>query len=97
MRPVIPIADALLQIMERDGERRVHIGAFGLMDEAYALAYGDGHGVRTRPSHPMNRHQAVMDAVRRSPKFKRIGSLRHCYGSGGQERLHPFYEIAEAE
>lgn len=67
------IADALLEVMRENNMTGIDIGDFGILDQAYERAYGpSGSGARTRNPHPMNRHQAVMDAVRRSPKFREL-------------------------
>lgn len=97
-KPRIPLADALLQLMVKERYTRIDIGSFGLLEDAYELAYGPGNnGARTRMAHPLNRHAAVMAAVRRSPKFTCTGRIQHCYPSGSRESWHPLYKITGAE
>lgn len=95
-RPLIPLAEATRQVMVEEGAEHLHIGNFGLVERAYERAYGEERsGTRTRPNHPLNRHEAVIKAAQRSPLFVQVGRIRHCYGKGGQERLHPLFKLRQ--
>lgn len=92
-RPLRPIAEVAAEVMAEEGVTMIWVGHFGMLDDIYDRAYGPGRdGTRTRTGHPLNKHEAVMAAVRRSPKFERSGFIRSCYASARESR-HPTFKL----
>lgn len=83
---------AAIEVMRERGETYIWFGNLSLWEDVYQRRYGGGNAVRTRNPHPMNRAQAVFDALRRSKKFKRTGYIRSIAWSN-RETLHPVYTV----
>lgn len=79
------LADVAAQVMAERQADQIWCGMFGMLDDIFARARGSG-------SHPVNNHRAVLDAVRRSPRFEHVGYIRSCYVSA-QERRHPVWRL----
>lgn len=71
--------DAALQVMAEKGRKHVWYGDPDLIAE---IAERAGH----KPAHPLNRSAAVVCALAKSKKFRRMGTIEH------MGRRYPIYE-----
>jgi len=82
------IAEIAIEEMRKEGVNYIYGGMHILLDEIYSKFGG-------KVQHPLRRHKAVLDALRRSKLFKHDGYVRFCDRNGAREILRPRFRIAD--
>lgn len=84
------IAECARNEMLRTEREVIWAGEPDLCLAAYELSGG-------RVIHPLDRIQAVINAVRKSPMFKQDGYIRACDSGGRREVLHPVFMLVDSD
>lgn len=89
------ITDFIILEMKKEKISRIWIGEFGVLAEAYDN-YIHTIKPKRRRNHPLLRLESCMEAVRKDPRFVRLGVIRSILNSN-RETNHPYYELIEKE
>ena len=81
------LAKAAKQILTERGQDLLWFGDPDLWHEIYSL------GGKRQDMHPLNKWDAVLQAVRQSSLFECAGHIRAINASGTREILHPAFKI----
>ena len=85
--PRLTIAEAVKQVMLREGKTYIWFGHLDIWGDAHELASGRG-------AHPKDAWQSVRKALSSSKLFKQTGYIRAADWSG-REILHPRFVLEE--